>query len=96
MKYTPRGGRVDIEASARAETTSPFGFATPASGFPSRTCREYVGIGPFAAIRVEPTRGLGLGLSLVRASVEAQGGAVSVESPPGKGSTFSLRLPVTT
>ena len=39
------------------------------------------------------TRGLGLGLSLVRASVEAQGGTVSVKSTPGKGSIFEIRLP---
>jgi signal transduction histidine kinase len=39
------------------------------------------------------TRGLGLGLSLVRAYVEAQGGSVSAQSEPGRGSTFTLRLP---
>jgi len=39
------------------------------------------------------TRGLGLGLSLVRAYVEAQGGTVTVESKPGSGSVFTIRLP---
>ena len=39
------------------------------------------------------TRGLGLGLSLVRAYVEAQGGSVTVESTPGSGSIFEIRLP---
>ena len=39
------------------------------------------------------TRGLGLGLSLVRAIVQAHGGDVSVRSAPGEGSTFVLRLP---
>jgi signal transduction histidine kinase len=34
-----------------------------------------------------------LGLSLVRAYVEAQGGTVSVQSQPGTGSTFTIRLP---
>ena len=39
--------------------------------------------------------GTGLGLALVREIVEAHGGSVSVETEPGKGSTFAVRLPLT-
>ena len=38
-------------------------------------------------------RGLGLGLSLVKAIVETHGGAVRVDSEIGKGSTFTVALP---
>jgi len=38
--------------------------------------------------------GSGLGLNLVRRIADAHGGSVSVESEPGRGSTFTLRLPV--
>ena len=39
-------------------------------------------------------KGTGLGLALVKQIAEAHGGSVSVESAPGTGSTFSMRLPL--
>ena len=41
-------------------------------------------------------KGFGVGLSLARKIVEAHGGEMTVESEPGKGSTFAFTLPLWT
>jgi signal transduction histidine kinase len=91
VKYTPRGGRVDLAASSEPGAVvirvSDTGPGISAQDLPRIFDRLYRGD------QSRATRGLGLGLSLVRASVEAQGGSVSVRSTPGSGSTFEIRLP---
>ena len=91
IKYTPRGGRVELSAAKDPDTVvirvADTGRGISEHDLPRIFDRLYRGDESRA------TRGLGLGLSLVRASVEAQGGTVSVKSTPGKGSIFEIRLP---
>ena len=49
---------------------------------------------PFYRAPQSNERGLGIGLAIVREIVEAHGGDISVESEPGAGATFRLRLPL--
>lgn len=92
VKYTPPGGSVTIEARADARAVvievRDTGPGIPADEQARIWERLYRG----DAGRTE--RGLGLGLSLVKAVVAAHGGSVQVASTPGAGSTFRLTLPV--
>jgi signal transduction histidine kinase len=91
LKYTPPGGRVEVEIGAddqaailRVRDTGP---GIPAAEMTRIFDRLFRG----DTSRTE--RGLGLGLSLVKAVVEAHGGTVRVESEPGRGAVFTVRLP---
>ena len=90
IKYTPSGGRVDIsvarEDGRAVLRVSDTGMGIPADELPRIWDRLFRGD------RSRTERGLGLGLSLVKAVVEAHGGTVSVDSQPGGGSTFSRSL----
>lgn len=51
--------------------------------------------GPFEQVVSGPARaGFGVGLWLVRSLVEAHGGAIAADSPPGSGATVTVRLPL--
>ncbi|MEZ5286744.1 MAG: HAMP domain-containing sensor histidine kinase [Vicinamibacterales bacterium] len=91
VKYTPPGGAVQVEASAAdgmvGTTVRDTGPGIPPADLPLVWDRLYRGDASRTA------RGLGLGLSLVKAIVEAHGGTVEVRSTPGQGSAFTMRLP---
>jgi signal transduction histidine kinase len=91
VKYTPRGGRVTASgrrAGNRVElVVEDTGAGIPADELTSIWERLFRGD------RSRAERGLGLGLSLVKAIVKAHGGTVAVASEPGRGSTFTITLP---
>jgi signal transduction histidine kinase len=91
VKYTSAGGEVVLGARRDGPsvvvTVTDTGIGIPAEDLP------HVWERLFRGDRSRSERGLGLGLSLVKAIAVAHGGSVAVDSSPGKGSRFTLRLP---
>ena len=96
VKFTPRGGTVelDVQELAADERGATFRFRVADNG---------VGIAPedheriFGAFEQTGTitsrsQGTGLGLPISRSIVQLMGGDLTLESTPGKGSTFSFQI----
>jgi heavy metal sensor kinase len=93
IQYTPEGGRVDV--SARPSSEEVVVRVRDTGPGMTQADREIV----FARLQrgsAAPAagEGLGVGLALAREIARAHGGAIEVESEPGAGSTFVVRLPL--
>jgi signal transduction histidine kinase len=91
IKYTAEGGKVFLEAYRNEQhimmTVRDTGIGIPREELPRIWDRLYRGD------QSRSQKGLGLGLSLVRAIIRAHKGQVEVSSEPGKGSLFTVILP---
>jgi signal transduction histidine kinase len=108
VKFTPTGGSITVRAdratrvpaSATGRFDGPEGYFTltvedTGIGIPSDQLERI--FDTFFQVDGSATReygGTGLGLSIVRSYVEAHGGEISVASQPGKGSRFTMLLPL--
>jgi signal transduction histidine kinase len=101
VKFSPDGSSVEIRARQLAASDSPLGLASVElsvidRGIGITTHDQLVIFEEFRQVDGSSTRkfrGAGLGLALVKRFTEIHGGVVSVESEPGKGSTFTVVLP---
>jgi two-component system sensor histidine kinase SenX3 len=93
IAYSPRGSSVGIGVKAAegiveiAVTDRGIGIA---EGDQDRVFERFYRADPARARR---TGGSGLGLSIVKHAVQRHGGEVRLWSRPGRGSTFTIRLP---
>ena len=91
VKYTPAGGQVTLYAGLE-EGSVVVRVADTGEGIaPEDLPRIFDRL--YRADRSRSQRGLGLGLSLVRAVLYAHGASIAVQSEPGRGSVFAFRLP---
>jgi len=97
LKYTPAGGRVRlatrIESAPAGAGTAVLEIIDNGPGVPPAE-REKIWRRLYRSDASRSQRGLGLGLSLVKAIVEAHRGEVGVDDAPGGGARFTVRLPL--
>jgi K+-sensing histidine kinase KdpD len=90
IKFTSKGGRVTLEARVEQGRAvfrvTDTGVGIPADRLPYIFERFWQG-------QSGDRNGVGLGLAITKAIVEAHRGSIEVESVPRKGSTFTFRIP---
>lgn len=98
IKYTPKGGTVNVRVGRDPEhsgwariVVEDNGVGISSENLPHIFDRFY----RVRSAQTNQIQGLGLGLSFVSWIVSAHGGNVHVESTPGQGSRFEIRLPAT-
>ncbi len=94
VKFTPEGGRITVTAR-RADNMVEISVSDTGIGIAPQdhaaVFEEFKQVGTDYTRKAE---GTGLGLALTRKLVELHGGAMKLESAPGKGSTFAFTLPL--
>jgi signal transduction histidine kinase len=95
VKYTPEGGEIRVGSErGRAPHTVVLRVGDTGIGLSEDDqARLFSKFFRSADPRVQRERGTGLGLALTHALVTRMGGTISVESEPGRGTTFLLTLP---
>lgn len=91
VKYTPANGSVTISARDEAEFVKVI-FRDTGIGIPAEE-QEKIWARLYRGDKSRSQHGLGLGLSLVKAVVQAHHGSVAVASQEGNGAEFTVKLP---
>jgi len=92
IKYTPENGQIAITVRTRGSDAF-ISFKDTGIGIPAEE-QDKIWSRLYRGDKSRSQRGLGLGLSLVKAIVEAHDGKVTVSSVPDQGSQFTVRLPL--
>ncbi len=96
IKFTPQAGTIEISADAGKDSLSDFVFfSVKDSGCGIKKEDQAKVFEKFVQVAAgEKVGGTGLGLAITKAMVVMQNGRISLESDPGRGSTFRVGMPL--
>ena len=99
VKFTPLGGGINFDASLHEVhgNTPRLVIVVRDTGIGMSQAFQNRMFDPFAREQegvTDDTEGSGLGLSITQKLLELMGGTITVQSAPGKGSTFTVEMPV--
>ena len=89
IQSMPKGGRLTIRADKTRDATV-IAVEDTGVGIPEEDLGKL-----FSPFFTTKAKGQGLGLPVCKRLVEAHGGTITAKSKPGKGSTFTIKIPVT-
>lgn len=92
IKFTPKHGTVYVGATEKSKQVEVFVQDTGV-GMSRENMQRIFGDTYFTTKGTNHETGTGLGLKLCKEFLEKNGGDITVQSEPGKGSTFSFTLP---
>jgi signal transduction histidine kinase len=94
VKFTPDGGKIDVSAKLDTDHVEIAVKDTGIGIAPEDQAAVFEEFKQVGRDQMRKAEGTGLGLALTRRFVELHGGAIRLESTPGKGSTFTVSLPL--
>lgn len=95
IKFTPQGGSISVHVTMQQPTHATIRVCDTGPGILPEFLDKI--FDPFFRVAQDQrgeSKGLGLGLSIVKTLIELHNGQIEVRSQPGVGTEFSVRLPV--
>jgi signal transduction histidine kinase len=89
VQAMPDGGQLIVESQVPSPEWVAVSFTDTGGGIPEENLGRL-----FEPLFTTKAKGIGLGLAMTKTLVEGHGGKIEVESEVGKGSTFTVRLPI--
>jgi signal transduction histidine kinase len=94
VKYTPEGGALRVSLTREGDDALILIADTGRGISKNDQARVFERFFRSHEVRDAAIQGVGIGLSIAKTITEAHGGTITIDSEPGKGATFIIRLPL--